>query len=254
MTDNVGITMLHLSAYFKTHGFKSPSDPQNTPGVAARGLTDVMFFDWMLKTPPLYDNFNKTMAFQNSVGAKEVAQTYPFSKLPPGKDGIKIVDVGGGLGHVLAEIISVHPSVSGHAVIEDLSSVVSGDLVVPSEQAKTQTFDFINETQPVKGASAYLLRHILHDWPDSACQTILRNHVDALRGSDSRLLISEMVIPDQGAPREKALRDINMMQLAAKERGEKQWRDLLGEAGFRIVEIHGRQNLGNSIIEAVLAG
>jgi hypothetical protein len=49
------------------------------------------------------------------------------------------------------------------------------------------------------GADAYILSHIIHDWNDSQCATILGHCRKAMR-SEGRLLIVEMVLPPGDAP------------------------------------------------------
>ena len=163
-----------------------------------------------------------------------------------------MVDVGGGRGHILKEIVLAHPSLAGHCVLQGLQDVLVNGVITTETGFKCQPYNFLQESQPVKGASAYFFRHVFHDWPGESCLKILYNHTDALKGEDSRLLISDVVLPDRDIDSAKALRDINMMQVAGKERSEKQRHTLLEQAGYRIVHIHGLQNQGNSIIEAVL--
>lgn len=74
-----------------------------------------------------------------------------------------------------------------------------------------------------------------------------------MRGySHSRLLICDLVLPDRNPDMRKALRDINMLLIAGKERNLGQWHRLLGQGGFKILKIHGINNENSSIIEAVL--
>ncbi|KAL9032797.1 MAG: hypothetical protein Q9214_007806 [Letrouitia sp. 1 TL-2023] len=103
--------------------------------------------------------------------------------------------------------------------------------------------------QPVKGAKAYYMRNILHDYPDDKCVTILQNTIGAM-GEDSQLLIDEMVVPAKGAHPQATQYDMAMMAcLAAIERSEKQWHDLLDAAGMKLVRIVTYNNLtGQSII------
>lgn len=97
-----------------------------------------------------------------------------------------------------------------------------------------------------------MFRHCFCDWPDEYCLKILANHVPAMKGFDSRLLLSDLVLPNAGADASKTLRDINMMQCSGKERSEKQWQALLDQAGFRITNIYCRDDPHNSLVEAVL--
>ncbi|KAK3720353.1 hypothetical protein LTR37_003764 [Vermiconidia calcicola] len=252
MLDNVGVTMMNLNSYYREHGYKSPADVKNTPTVYARGLKDVGYFEWLTQSPELYTVFNKAMAFHSLTGVNGIATAYPWDKLQPGPDGVTVVDVGGGKGHALKEIIRHHPSISGHAVLEDLENVLADGTLVSSESVKTVPYDFLGQEQPVKGAAAYMFRHCFCDWPDEECLKILDNHIPAMQGFESRLLLSDLVLPDEGADASKTLRDINMMQCSGKERSEKQWHALLDKAGFRIVHIYCKDDAYNSLVEAVL--
>lgn len=101
--------------------------------------------------------------------------------------------------------------------------------------------------------AAYLYKSILHDWPDASCHQILRNLAPAMRGFDSRLLICDLVVGQMASMQpHKALRDMNMMIMAGRERTVDEWEALLGKEGFRIVHIWGVDNPGNSVIEARL--
>ena len=69
----------------------------------------------------------------------------------------------------------------------------------------------------------------------------------------SKLLINEFVAPDVGATWSITSMDWLMMALGAvKERTEKQWRTLLGEAGLRVVGIWTYDQGTESLIEATL--
>jgi len=55
----------------------------------------------------------------------------------------------------------------------------------------------------------------------------------------SRLLISEIVMPRGRVDIQTAWSDINMLTFGGIERTEQQWRDLLDDAGLRILAVHG---------------
>lgn len=83
----------------------------------------------------------------------------------------------------------------------------------------------------------YYMREVLHDWPNDKCKEILRGTRAAMT-EDSVLLIDEMVLPERGAPWRATALDMTMMScLAAIERSEPEWRVLLDEADFKIVDI-----------------
>lgn len=250
--DNVGVTMMNLNNYYKEHGYTTPADVQNTPTVHARGFKDIGYFEWLTQNPELYTIFNKAMAFHSLTGVDGIATAYPWNKLQPGPDGTVVVDVGGGKGHAVKEIIKHHPSIAGHAVLQDLQNVLDDGTLVSPKDVKAVGYDFLGQEQPIKGAAAYMFRHCFCDWPDSSCLQILKNHVPAMKGYNSRLLLSDLVLPDVGADASKTLRDINMMQCSGKERSVKQWQALLDQAGFRIENIYCKDDPNNSLVEAVL--
>ncbi len=102
-----------------------------------------------------------------------------------------------------------------------------------------QGHDF-TQPQPVQGADVYLLRMILHDWPDEKSAEILRNIVAAMDTKKSRLLIMDTVLPHPGSvpvsvERIVRARDMTMIQaFNSKERGMEDWGYLLGLADSRL--------------------
>ena len=68
----------------------------------------------------------------------------------------------------------------------------------------------------------------------------------------SKLLINDVVMPSTGATSFVTGSDMNMMAIfAAVERSESHWRQLLQQAGFKIVKIW--PGVPESVIEAELA-
>lgn len=116
-------------------------------------------------------------------------------------------------------------------------------------------YDFLSE-QPIKGARAYFMHSIMHDWPDEVCKKILSNIAAAMRPGYSKLLIFDCVIPRTGAYWENTAGDMLMMaQLAALERTEENWYDLIerSDLGLKIVKIWAcGQGDVESVIECAL--
>lgn len=82
------------------------------------------------------------------------------------------------------------------------------------------------------------MRTILHDWSDLKCTEILSNLVPAMKPGYSRLLISEIVLPDTGVELFPASLDMLMLiTLSGKERTRTQWDNLLDSVGLKIVKI-----------------
>ena len=81
------------------------------------------------------------------------------------------------------------------------------------------------------------MRHILHDWDDARCRTIL-DHCRRVMRPGSKLLIVETVIPPGNGPSFAKLLDLTMLVLpGGTERTEEEYRSLLGVSNFRLTRV-----------------
>ena len=149
-------------------------------------------------------------------------------------------------------------------VVQDLrENVNSGKATaaqLPADIASRISFqehDFF-KAQPVLGAEVYLLRMILHDWPDTDAVDILRELIGAM-SSGSRLIIMDSVLPRPGSmpsAQERMLRARDMTMLEAfnsLERDEEDWRRLLATAnrGLTLRGIQERTGSALSLLDVV---
>lgn len=127
-------------------------------------------------------------------------------------------------------------------MVQDFADAVSaGAAAVPPLLKSRVTFQEHNmfETNPIKHADAYYLRHILHDWPDKQAVLILKALVPALKDG-SRILISDTVIPPLGELSgldEKFVRYIDMQMMVlhnSRERTEEDFKEMLNKADPRL--------------------
>jgi hypothetical protein len=103
------------------------------------------------------------------------------------------------------------------------------------------------------GARAYYFHSVLHGWPDVKCLEILKRITDAMKPGYSKLLINEIVIPNEHADRMNTSLDLVMMSVvAAEERTEGNWARLLKQAGLKIVKLWSFGVGTESLIEAEL--
>ena len=104
------------------------------------------------------------------------------------------------------------------------------------------------------GARIYYYAHILHDWSDEECARILRQAKPAMEPGYSKILLSEVILPDTGCSLLQAGLDIQMMGMhAGMERTRAQWTRLLEGEGFRIVKFWmAPGGDGQGIVEAEL--
>jgi len=87
------------------------------------------------------------------------------------------------------------------------------------------------------GADGYLLKHIVHEWPEQQALEILRNVRKAIR-DDGTVLLVEFVLPDGNEPHPGKLVDLWLMILmGGRERTRGQYADLLAEAGFQLTRV-----------------
>ncbi|HEX6520483.1 MAG TPA: methyltransferase [Streptosporangiaceae bacterium] len=160
-----------------------------------------------------------------------------------------VVDVGGGNGTLLSVLLGRHQRLNG--ILFDLPHVAKeAELALSSaglaDRVRCIGGDFCVEVPP--GGDVYILAQILHDWDDHKAALILRNCHQALP-PDGRLLILELIVPEDPGPHPAKLLDLHMMvMLGGRERTMTEWRELLESNNFAITDIthHAR----SSMIEA----
>ena len=93
------------------------------------------------------------------------------------------------------------------------------------------------QVQPVKGARAYYLHSVLHDWPDRQASQILAPIWEAM-DEKSVFLVHETVLSDTGVTLYQSQLDLLMIaEFAALDRTRGEFEKLLGECGFEVVGI-----------------
>ena len=168
-------------------------------------------------------------------------------------DTAAFVDVGGGEGHVLAEFNEKVPTWTGRLVLQEQEPVVHIAKTKPHAPLIELTVHDFFKPQPLRGARAYYMRYILHDWPDEECRTILRHLKDAMEPGYSKILIHECVVADRNPPWQHTALDIYMMALfATQERTEREWRELLSSVGLRVTGIWSKGTGNLSLIEVMV--
>ena len=89
----------------------------------------------------------------------------------------------------------------------------------------------------MRGACAYYLRTVLHDWPDAQARQILARIREAM-APESLLLINETLLPESNVALSSAQADLTVMvSFASLERTQAQFERLLNESGFDLVKV-----------------
>src|SRR4029079_1110490 len=152
---------------------------------------------------------------------------------------------------MLSEILTRHKKLRG--ILADLPHVVKEAPAFlksrgVAERVTIEPHDFFKSAP--KGGDAYILSHVIHDWNEAQCLTILGNVRKAMP-DHARLLIVEMVLPGRDEPHFGKILDMVMLALpGGEERTAKEYEALLAKAGFRLARVVPTQS-PVSIIEAV---
>lgn len=191
--------------------------------------------------------FDTAMASFSSILNAEIVAAYDFSPLA------KIVDVGGGDGGLLATILKAYPRIQG--VLFDMPNAVARaqpriERELLTGRCEIVAGDFFESVPP--GASAYLLKWVIHDWDDARSVAILENCRRAM-AADGKLLLIEAIIPPGNAPSFYKFMDLNMMVMnGGRERTQREYQTLLEMAGYRLTRTISMPS-GMSVIEGAVA-
>lgn len=186
-------------------------------------------FEYLAAEPELGEIFNQAMTGGSALSIGPVIAAYDFSAFAT------IVDVGGGHGRLLAEILAVTPTARG--VLFDQPQVVAGAPAVLTERGVADRTEVAEgsffESVPA-GGDAYVLKSVIHDWPDDDAVRILRNVRDAAEVG-SHLLLIEFVIPEHHREFVGNWLDLEMLlALDARERTAAEFERLFDRAGYRL--------------------
>jgi hypothetical protein len=166
--------------------------------------------------------FDRAMVSLTSAVTEGVAAAYDFGRFAV------VVDVGGGHGGLLAAILARHPTVRG--VLFDQPDVVAG--VESTPRCAVVGGDFFADVPT--GGDAYLLKAVIHDWPDDEAVTILRSCRRSMPDGATLLLVEQLLdlAPD---PVRTAFSDLNMLVgPGGRERELADYGSLLTAAGFSL--------------------
>ena len=189
-------------------------------------------FEFVSHNPDAAAVHDAAMSERTAAFAPSVADTYDFS------DVRRLVDVGGGKGTLLAEILRRHPHL--HGVLLETPQVAARARsvldAVDADRWEVVAGDFFERVPD--GADCYLMANVLHDWDDSRSIDILSNCRRSM-STGGRVLIVERLIPEDGGdPIPTLLSDINMLVITGgQERTNAEYGKLLEAAGLKLGKI-----------------
>lgn len=202
-------------------------------------------YEFLAANPDFAATFEGGMGDLSKLETEPIIAAYDFSGFGT------IVDVFGGNGGLLAAVLQRAPGARGI-----LADPRAGDLDAAGFLREAGVGDrcSVEESglfeKPPAGGDAYIMKHIVHEWPEEQALEILRGTREVI-GDEGRLLLMEFVIPDRPAPHPGWLVDLWLMILmGGRERTRDQYASLLARAGFRLAGVTATAS-AVSIIEAV---
>lgn len=185
-------------------------------------------FELFADMPEAAAVFHQAMTDLSTLDSPAVAGAYSF-------EGIQsIVDVGGGHGLLLATILQNNPALRGtlYEVPAVIEGAKSGPLAPVMNRVTLTGGDMF--TNVPAGADAYIMKHIIHDWPDEASLKILRACRQGVNPGGKLLVVDSVIQPGNDFDPGKFL-DLEMLIFPGGcERTEPQFRDLFAAAGWRL--------------------
>ncbi|KAG5746041.1 hypothetical protein H9Q70_011260 [Fusarium xylarioides] len=253
--------MHNFDDYLVSKGkYEEPQDPLYNPYTAYWKQEGTPVWSIMMQNPERFQTFQTGMAGIDV--AIPVTGHFDFSTLKNDSSDtdnatIELVDVGGGEGTVLNKILEAHPELSPkNCMLQERPEVIQlakSKKTLPDDVQLVE-YDFMTE-QPVKGAKAYFMRMILHDYADAVGIQILTRLAEAMKPY-SRVLICEMVLaPRVGeADFASAVLDQAVMTMGGKERTEAGFQKMFDASGLELVRTWRVPGVPGGCVEARLKG
>jgi SAM-dependent methyltransferase len=175
--------------------------------------------------------FHQGMTDLSTLDAPAIVDAYDFSGFG------SVTDVGGGHGLLIATILGRHPHLRG--MLYDRPEVVAGAAGGPLDAVRGRLETLggdMFESVPA-GADAYIMKYIIHDWPDDVSERILRHCRDGVNPG-GRLLVVDSVVPEGPDFSFPKIADLEMMLFpGGKERTEAEFGRLFSAAGWQLQRI-----------------
>ncbi|MFF2654575.1 methyltransferase [Streptomyces sp. NPDC058045] len=201
-----------------------------TGGPAWEQAYGAPFWNDLAADPALGASFDATMAGSTR---SAVATGYDWSGVH------HLVDVGGGSGALLGEVLTAHPGMRGTLV--DLPDTVARGRRALTGQGLGERCEFAGQSffDPLpSGADAYVLSAVLHDWSDEEATAILRRCAEAA-GRSGRVLIVESHGTAGDDPAMFAEMSLRMLVISGgRERTVEEYTALAAAAGLTVTARH----------------
>jgi hypothetical protein len=180
--------------------------------------------------PWLAEHADERSRFDRAMGAGRAGPAERLAALD-WRDGEVVVDIGGGNGTLLVELLRRRPELCG--IVFDLPETDRDEAVLGDR------IEFVEGSffEGVPRGDTYVMSGILHDWDDERAGAILST-IRTAAPVGARVLVTESVVAPGNEPNGAKWLDLLMLVLAGgRERTEPEWRRLLERAGLEPVAI-----------------
>ncbi|RSM81659.1 hydroxyneurosporene methyltransferase [Kibdelosporangium aridum] len=187
-------------------------------------------YEFLMSNPEYMAEFFQGMGSMSASETDPVLAAYDFSQFRT------VVDVVGGRGALLAGILARATSTHGVLYDSEAATAAAPPVLEAAGVANRVTIEHGGHFDKLPaGADCYVLKHVLHDFPEEACLGLLSNVRDAI-ASDGKLLVIEYVIEENNQRHIGNIIDLwLMLLLGAKERTLPQYAELFAKAGLQLV-------------------
>jgi hypothetical protein len=203
-------------------------------------------FKYLEQHPEEGQIFDHAMTELSAIEGPAVAEAYDFSGIA------SIVDVAGGHGQMLATILARNPQMKGTLcdMPHVLKGATNGPLKPLMDRCAMTSADMF--TAVPGGADGYIMKHILHDWPDELCVKILKACRKGVNPGGKLLVVDQVLQPGNDFHPGKFL-DLQMLIFPGGcERTEKQFNELFAASGWRLNRVIPTR-VPDSIVEGIPA-
>jgi hypothetical protein len=222
-------------------------DSVRTGGIAFDKTFGMNAWEYLQGHPDMAALFDDSMTKITEVLQPAIAKAYDFTPFR------RVVDVGGGQGRLLSDILTASPEARG--VLADRAQVIEESRHVLAQHPTRHRIELVPtdffHSVPA-GGDLYTLKWIIHDWAEPLALQIL-NNIRAAMAPGAKVLLFETVLPEANTRHFGPFMDLNMLVMTGGcERRASEYAELLQKAGLRQTRVIPTES-PVSIVEAVAA-
>jgi hypothetical protein len=194
--------------------------------------TGLPYFAYLAADAARQRVFDDGMARLSAANDRAVVDAYDFAPFR------LVVDVGGGRGGLVREILTRHAGARGvlfelPQALRDRPRLLVADLL---DRCAVEAGDCF-ESVP-RGGDCYVLKNVLHDHADDRCVRVLAN-CRAAMAPGGRVVVVDRFLPEVAAgPHPTAVLDMVMLVVfGGRERRRQEWDAIFAAAGLRVSRV-----------------